>query len=132
MLVYSDSSWSRSKNPLKFKAVRDSGKKAISHFVCHQLREADSFIELKLDTGRTHQIRVQMNFLGCPVMGDTLYGAKEASRIYLHAHKLEFVHPWTKKVIEVDATSRSFESFSKILGYRPQNYDTKILSSSTL
>ncbi|NCN27009.1 RluA family pseudouridine synthase [bacterium] len=119
------------KNPLRYRADKE-GKRAISNFICRSSREEDSFVELKLSTGRTHQIRAHMALLGCPVMGDTLYGAKEASRIFLHSRRVVFRHPWTNALIDLQASSRSFESFSKILGYRPQDYNDNSLISGQL
>ena len=58
-------------------------------------------------TGRTHQLRVHAAHpegLGCPILGDELYGQK-ADRLYLHAESLEFVHPVTKEIIFVEKKS---------------------------
>ena len=71
-------------------------------------------IEADLHTGRTHQIRVHFSALGCPVVGDTVYGAPRQERVdgqllpeldrnFLHAARLAFVHPSTGKAIEVRA-----------------------------
>jgi 23S rRNA pseudouridine1911/1915/1917 synthase len=71
-------------------------------------------VEAEIHTGRTHQIRVHFQHLGFPLLGDETYGAKankkfteltgyEAPRILLHARKLEFTHPRTKKVMRFEA-----------------------------
>ena len=57
----------------------------------------------RLLTGRTHQIRVHLSDSGCPILGDELYGGKPFSRMMLHALSLSFVHPVTKKRIQVTA-----------------------------
>jgi 23S rRNA pseudouridine1911/1915/1917 synthase len=73
-----------------------------------------TFIEARLHTGRTHQIRVHFSALGCPVVGDTLYGAPRQERAasvllpplnrnFLHAARIAFVHPRTHRRIEVRA-----------------------------
>jgi len=73
-----------------------------------------TFIEARLHTGRTHQIRVHFSALGCPVVGDVLYGAPRQeraastllpplSRNFLHAARIAFVHPRTSQRIEVRA-----------------------------
>ena len=59
-------------------------------------------MRVKLDTGRHHQIRVQMSHMGCPILGDTKYGTQGVEKgmwqqIALCAYRLEFVHPKTKK-----------------------------------
>ena len=58
-----------------------------------------SLVECKLETGRTHQIRVHFSYLGHPLLGDTLYGKKSSliNRQALHSYMLSFVHPITKK-----------------------------------
>lgn len=82
------------KNPLK-RAVRPDGKMAVSEYKVRQTRQNTSLVEVKPLTGRTHQIRVHMQYLGHPVLGDELYGPKTKglSRQFLHAYYLCFVHP---------------------------------------
>lgn len=62
-----------------------------------------SLVKLKLFTGRTHQIRVHMSYLGHPLLGDELYGGNKVliNRQALHCHNLKFVHPITKEKIDV-------------------------------
>ncbi|MFH1878766.1 MAG: RluA family pseudouridine synthase [Candidatus Omnitrophota bacterium] len=77
------------------------GKEAVT--VYHVLRRYKNFTLLRLDllTGRTHQIRVHMKYLGCPVLGDKKYGtAPGIDRQALHAEKLAFLHPDTGKLME--------------------------------
>jgi 23S rRNA pseudouridine1911/1915/1917 synthase len=58
-----------------------------------------AFVRIKLLTGRTHQIRVHMAFIGCPIVGDTVYGFRKQrvtlKRHFLHAAELSFDHPTT-------------------------------------
>ena len=61
------------------------------------------YIDCRLYTGRTHQIRVHLSGCGLPLLGDTLYGGKKNSRIMLHAMSLEFPHPVTGQVMKVEA-----------------------------
>ncbi|MED1202355.1 RluA family pseudouridine synthase [Heyndrickxia acidicola] len=100
--------------------VSPSGQHAITHY--HVLdtikKEKLSLVACTLDTGRTHQIRVHMSFLGHPLAGDTLYGGKPIyQRQALHARKLQFVHPFTKVNIECTAPFLDeppiFEAFLK-------------------
>jgi 23S rRNA pseudouridine1911/1915/1917 synthase len=86
------------KNRLKM-AVISSGKPAKTHFKVLERFDRYTLLELKLETGRTHQIRVHMAYIGHPVVGDPVYGPKEVvgnSGQYLHAKTLSFMHP-TKK-----------------------------------
>lgn len=77
------------------------GKPAVTHF--ERLREAGghSMLRVRLETGRTHQIRVHMSAIGHPVYADPLYGrAVEGRRLWLHAEKLAFTHPVTGEEVE--------------------------------
>lgn len=79
--------------------VDPGGRKAITHFRRIALRgaepDAQSLVEARLETGRTHQIRVHAASSGHPIVGDPRYGgpATPDERLYLHAWRLEFVHP---------------------------------------
>lgn len=68
-----------------------------------------SLVKCRLQTGRTHQIRVHLAYHGYPLIGDPLYNPHTAGRLMLHAHQLSFTHPLTLKKIKVQARSDSFE-----------------------
>lgn len=77
--------------------VRSDGQRAVTYFkVIERLNDA-SILQLQLETGRTHQIRVHLSHLGHPIIGDTLYGGEEADilRQALHSSVLEFEHPFS-------------------------------------
>ena len=83
---------------------RESGERAVTHYqtLCHEVSEKYglpfSRLELRLETGRTHQIRVHMQSIGHPLLGDTLYRPEnpfEMPHQALHSYSLEFVHPIT-------------------------------------
>jgi 23S rRNA pseudouridine1911/1915/1917 synthase len=82
-------------------AVVREGKPAITEFkvIESDFRDGQALVEVKLLTGRTHQIRVHMAFIGCPIVGDTVYGFRKQrlglKRHFLHAAKLSFNHPKT-------------------------------------
>lgn len=87
-------------------AIVEGGKEAVTHFKVLERYGDFSLLELKLETGRTHQIRVHMNYIGHPVLGDPLYGKKKNVTPfgqYLHAATLGFVHPSTNKFMEFKA-----------------------------
>ena len=74
------------------------GQRAVSHWEVLARHGAAALVEFKIETGRTHQIRVHAAHLGHPVFGDRLYGVPDrASRLLLHAVQLEFPHPVTGK-----------------------------------
>ncbi|WP_139491017.1 RluA family pseudouridine synthase [Brevibacillus dissolubilis] len=77
--------------------VHPAGEPSVTHYRVLARSQACSLVELRLETGRTHQIRVHMESLGHPVAGDTLYGGKKLGfkRQALHAQRLSFVHPVT-------------------------------------
>ncbi|USQ69876.1 RluA family pseudouridine synthase [Companilactobacillus allii] len=88
----------RSKYDRKKQAVVDDGRNAVTHFEVLEQFENYSLLKLKLETGRTHQIRVHMQYIGHPVAGDPLYGPKntlEGNGQFLHAKTLGFEHPRT-------------------------------------
>lgn len=107
----------RDKLDRKKMAVTDiNSKKAITHFkVLERLNNA-TLIELSLETGRTHQIRVHMNYIGHPVVNDPVYGKRkliDSTGQCLHAKVIGFNHPRTNKYLEFD--SELPECFTNIL-----------------
>ncbi|MBQ7559739.1 MAG: RluA family pseudouridine synthase [Synergistaceae bacterium] len=82
-------------------AVVLGGKSSLTGYKVLWTKNNISMVTFKLFTGRTHQIRVHFSALGCPLVGDTVYGApqeeSELGRVYLHSWKLSFVHPATKE-----------------------------------
>ncbi len=77
------------------RVVDPSGKECITHYKVEGRFKDKTLVKLKLETGRTHQIRVHMKYIGHPVLGDTLYGSesKEIGRQSLHCYEMIFVHP---------------------------------------
>lgn len=98
-----DAPLGRSKFDRKKQAVIDGGRHAVTHFTVLEQFENYSLLKLKLETGRTHQIRVHMQYIGHPVAGDPLYGPKHTlpgKGQFLHAETLGFEHPRTHKWME--------------------------------
>lgn len=84
-------------------AVVENGKNAVTHFKVLEQFKNFSLIKCQLETGRTHQIRVHMAYIGHPVAGDPLYGPRKTLKgkgQFLHAQVLGFEHPRTKKWLE--------------------------------
>ena len=78
--------------------VRSDGQRAVSHYEVLSQRDGLSFVKLQPETGRTHQLRVHMAHIGCPLAGDWLYGTEDPdliSRPALHAYALALTHPVT-------------------------------------
>ncbi len=92
-------------------AVVDNGKHAVTHFNVLERFKDFTFIECKLETGRTHQIRVHMKYIGYPLVGDPKYGPRKTLDIggqALHAGILGFEHPRTGQYLEFEAPLPSY------------------------
>ncbi len=77
------------------------GKQAITHFEVLEKAAGYTILRVRLDTGRTHQIRVHLSAIGYPVYADPLYGETiRNSRLWLHAERLSFIHPVTEKKMD--------------------------------
>jgi 23S rRNA pseudouridine1911/1915/1917 synthase len=99
-----DSSWLVEDKHLHVKRVKSTykgSKESITHWRVEDRDEFVSLIEIKIETGRRHQIRMAMQFLGCPIVGDTVHGAttNPLNRICLHATALGFLHPSSNKFV---------------------------------
>ena len=83
----------------------ETGEPAQTHFTRLETRNGLSLVSLKLETGRTHQIRVHMGYIGCPLIGDYLYYPDHTriSRQALHSYRLSFLHPITGKALSFTA-----------------------------
>ncbi|AIM17635.1 MULTISPECIES: RluA family pseudouridine synthase [Neobacillus] len=87
-------------------AVVDNGKHAVTHFQVLERFKNFTFVECQLETGRTHQIRVHMKYIGYPLVGDPKYGPKKTLDLNgqaLHAGVLGFTHPRTGEYLEFEA-----------------------------
>ncbi len=95
------------KDRKKMAVVEEGGKRAVTHYKVLQRFEKYTYIECTLETGRTHQIRVQMASIGHPILGEPLYSQMNSpfklEGQTLHAKTLGFIQPRTKEYIEVDA-----------------------------
>lgn len=84
------------KRPTTFR-VEAGGKESETYYRVLKTDGAHSLVELKPISGRTHQLRVHMKYLGHPIVGDTVYGGEKADRLYLHAGALEITLPGGKR-----------------------------------
>jgi 23S rRNA pseudouridine1911/1915/1917 synthase len=89
---------------IKF-ALRDEGKHAVTVVTPLRATPRGSLVALELRTGRTHQIRVHMAAIGHPLLGDWLYGARDAARPMLHSAELVMMHPLTRQRLCVAAAA---------------------------
>ena len=100
-------------------AVIEGGKNAVTHFKVLEKLGDYTLVECKLETGRTHQIRVHMAYINHPVLGDPLYGPKKVIGDfgqYLHAKSLGFIHPTTKEemIFEVEPPKEFLEKLEEL------------------
>lgn len=113
-----DAPIARSKSDRKKMAIDQSGRRAVTHYsVIEPLDRNFTLIKARLETGRTHQIRVHMASIKHPLLGDDVYGPKNCpfklEGQMLHAGKLGFVHPSTEKYIEFESPLPEY--FTRIL-----------------
>ncbi len=80
-----------------------TGRSALTEYRVLQRFEKYTYLEVRIGTGRTHQIRVHLASVGHPVVGDKLYGAPPATRIFLHAWQIAFTSPATGQRVNVEA-----------------------------
>ena len=97
-----------------------NGKTAVTHYQVLKRFRDYTYIECRLETGRTHQIRVHMTSIGHPLLGDEVYGVRKTpfhlEGQTLHAHKLGFLHPGSGAYVEVEAPLPAyFEHLLEIL-----------------
>ena len=106
----------------KMAVTQKNSKHAVTHFFVQQQYRDFTHLRVQLETGRTHQIRVHMAYIGHPVAGDPVYGPKKVITSLggqcLHAGHIGFKHPRTRQIIEIDSElPEYFEAFLKGLRY---------------
>ncbi|MGI6484985.1 MAG: RluA family pseudouridine synthase [Tepidanaerobacteraceae bacterium] len=97
----------------------NNSKAAVTHFKVLERFRNFTYLELQIETGRTHQIRVHMKFIGHPVVGDPVYSRKKhpfkIKGQALHAYRIQFLHPTTRKQLDFEAPIP--DDFMDILNY---------------
>lgn len=97
------------RHPVKRKqmAIVQTGRRAVTHYEVLERLNGFTYLKLRLETGRTHQIRVHMAYLGHPVAGDDVYGPRKVITALngqcLHAKKVGFIHPETREYMEFES-----------------------------
>jgi 23S rRNA pseudouridine1911/1915/1917 synthase len=94
----------------KMTARTETGRQAVTRYATAEAFAGASLLRVRIETGRTHQIRVHMSHIGHPVIGDPTYGGRRqadgpvaAARQMLHAHRLAFTHPGTRQEVSYEA-----------------------------
>lgn len=96
------------KRPTTFR-VDPSGKASETFYKVIKKSDKHALLKLRPTTGRTHQLRVHMKYLGHPILGDVVYGNEKADRLYLHANKLEITLPGGKRTTFEADLPKEFE-----------------------
>ena len=97
----------RKENSIIERCISKNGQTAITHYNVLQEFETYSLVQCTLETGRTHQIRVHLAYVGNPLLGDSLYNHNPSSLINrqaLHSYKMNFIHPISRKPIYLEAS----------------------------
>ena len=106
-------------NRQKMKITDQNSKDAVTHFKVLKRYPKNTLIECKLETGRTHQIRVHLAYIRYPIHNDPVYGKTSKTTAfgqYLHAKKISFIHPITKEKLSFETPlPEEFESYLKQL-----------------
>ena len=108
----------RSKDNFEKMAVASGGKKAITHLEVLKKYPKNTLIKLVLETGRTHQIRVHLAYIGYPIHNDPVYNNKKSDEFgqFLHSRYIKFIHPITNKVLEFEEdVPKEFSRYLKTL-----------------
>ncbi len=102
-------------NRQKMKVTDQNSKNAITHFKVLKRYQKNTLIECKLETGRTHQIRVHLAYIGYPIYNDPVYGKTTKTTDFgqfLHAKKISFIHPITKEKLSFETQlPKEFETY---------------------
>lgn len=114
----------RSTKDRKKMAVSKNGKEAVTHFKVIKRYNGYTLIEVKIDTGRTHQIRVHMSEIGYPIVGDYIYSnGKNPFDVVgqmLHAKSIEFMHPSKNELMKIEAPLPEY--FKNVIEIIENNY----------
>ena len=94
------------RDPLRHSLDTDKPREAVTHFEVRELLPRHTLLDVRLETGRTHQIRVHLAAVDLPVAGDAVYGRPrelDLERQFLHAGRLAFPHPFTEERVDVES-----------------------------
>lgn len=94
------------RDPMRHSLDTETPREAVTHFELVELLPRHALLDVRLETGRTHQIRVHLSAIGLPVVGDPVYGRPRElglERQFLHAARLAFTHPFSEERIEVES-----------------------------
>ncbi len=101
-------------NRKRMAVTAENSKEAITHMKVVKRYKDYTLVSCILETGRTHQIRVHMNYIGYPIYNDPVYNTKSSSEFgqFLHSYKMDFIHPITKKEMHFEAPlPEEFQNF---------------------
>lgn len=106
----------RAENSIMERVVTNEGQRAITHILACQSFGSGSLLTIRLETGRTHQIRVHLRHIGHPLIGDSMYGGTaRMDRHALHSASARFIHPMTGEEVQIEAPiPKDFQTVDKV------------------
>jgi len=105
----------RDRHNAKKMRIGITGKKSITHYEVIKKNKKYAYVNLKLKTGRTHQIRLHLASMNCQILGDILYNGPDGYNLMLNACKIKLFLPIPNKEVEITATNELFDSIRKKL-----------------